>query len=163
MQAKSPPTQLELEEEGEVQRHAEAECERALGGVDKARALAVRPEAGFAVAFWHTFEGEAAGGRGGAGESDPNMWHAGCVGRSGRGRVALQKFKTPMKTEHRERLASDEARWRPEWVEQIAKVRRSVGVDADGAPYQPQQQQQGEDMDDVVAMAEKVMGSFFDD
>ena len=51
MQAQVPPTADELRGEATVQRHAEAECKRALNGERHARSLAVRPQAGLAVVF----------------------------------------------------------------------------------------------------------------
>ena len=78
-QAAAPPTPSEAAASDAVHEHARAECRRCLQG--QSLALSVRPQAGRAITFWHTFPN---------GTVDARMWHAGCVGRSGPGRIALR-------------------------------------------------------------------------
>ena len=52
-QAATPPSASEAAAVEAVHAHAEGECARALDG--RARALAVRPQSGHALAWWHTF------------------------------------------------------------------------------------------------------------
>ena len=114
-QAAAEPLPPQVSEAREaVRRHAEAECERALRNASEG--LAVRPQAALSIAFWHTRHAPAPADASGqeqlkapAGtaqailkailthgdDDDPRVWHAGCVGRSSPGRLALQKFKTP--------------------------------------------------------------------
>lgn len=86
-QAAVPSSTAEMAAMDRAHRHSEEECTRALSGV--AHGLAVQPAAGRAIIFWHTLPD---------GTPDPHMWHAGCLARSGAGRWALQKFKTPPTT-----------------------------------------------------------------
>lgn len=81
-QSAVPPTREEAAASDAVQKHAEAECERSLRG--KNRALSVRPRAGRAIAWWHVLPN---------GTVDARMWHAGCVGRFGAGRLALRECR----------------------------------------------------------------------
>ena len=158
MQAQVPPTADELRGEATVQRHAEAECKRALNGERHARSLAVRPQAGLAVVFWHVQADGSA--------TDANMWHAGCVGRTGIGRVALQKFKTPMEEDARARLEQDARRWRQAWAEELASVatrRRHDSLDGGGAGAGRGREEGADDVDDVLARAEHIMNDFFDE
>jgi hypothetical protein len=78
--ASVPPSPAEEAEMEDVHRHAEAECVRAQTLTN--RGLAVRPELGKALVFWHMLPD---------GQPDANVWHAGCLARSGN-RFALQKF-----------------------------------------------------------------------
>lgn len=99
--ADTPPTADEMADTDAVHAHAEAECRRALMG--RASGLAVQPQTGHALVWWHAFRN---------GSSDPRMWHAGCVGRRGAGRIVVQKFKTPMAAVDATRLEADGRAWR---------------------------------------------------
>lgn len=99
--AATQPTESEDAAAHHVLQHAEGECWRALEG--RAHALAVRPERGDALVWWSALPN---------GTSDARVWHAGCVGRSGSGRVAMQKFKTPMASNALARLAAEAPAWR---------------------------------------------------
>ena len=142
--ARIPPTADEAAEMSAAQQHAEAECRRALTG--QTIGTAVRPRAGDAVVFWHVQPN---------GEPDPTMWHAGCIGRSGPGRVALQKFKTPMtEAEAKQLSAALEAREVLRW-----DVRADGGQ---GDVLDSSETDHVEDLKDAVASAEFMMDSLMD-
>jgi hypothetical protein len=80
--ASVPPTAEEQAAMEQAHKHGEDECLRATDG--SSRGLAVRPAVGTALIFWSVLPN---------GEPDADMWHAGCLARSGANRWALQKFK----------------------------------------------------------------------
>lgn len=109
--ADPPPTADEMADADAVHSYAEAECRRALVG--RARSLAVRPQAGHALLWWHALRN---------GSADAHVWHAGCVGRSGTGRLAVQKFKTPLAAQAAARLQPDAVVWRQRIISEAERL-----------------------------------------
>lgn len=120
-----------------VRRHAEAECERALHNASQG--LAIKPQAGLSLAFWH---------------DDPRMWHAGCVGRSTPGRLTLQKFKTPVTAE-----AAAELRraWAADADAEPAALRAWANQRARPDEDKSQAAWEEDDMEDLLASTEHAM------
>ena len=138
-----------------VRRHAEAECERALRNASQG--LAIKPQAGLSVAFWHTRHsgGPQSATRGdGDLDDDPRVWHAGCVGRSSPGRLTVQKFKTPITAkaaaELRKAWAADAAA-EPAALRAWAKHRTRADEDEGQAAWDD------DDMEDLLASTEHAM------
>ena len=87
-------------------------------------ALRDGPQSGAALAWWHSFPN---------GTADPAMWHAGCIGRAGNGRLAVQKFKTPLDADVATRLEQDARSFQQRMVSEAERLtRRRAAVDARG-------------------------------
>ena len=114
--ASVPPTLAEEAEMENVHRHAEAECVRAQTFTN--RGLAVRPELGKALVFWHMLPD---------GQPDANVWHAGCLARSGT-RFALQKFAASPPADR-----ATPSRVESSSMPQTTTTTRRVGVSSAGA------------------------------
>ena len=143
--APQPPSADDLAAIAAAERHGEAECERALRAENVG--VAVRPTAGDALIFWHVLPD---------GSPDIAVWHAGCLGRSGSGRVALQKFKTP--------LSSETERWLETAREAHAELlTQSAVVGAAGVQgMEAEWSEHYESLTDSLATAEHVMSHFME-